>query len=268
VVDDHSLTRSVLLRDAGTWGLRPAAAASGLEALRMLHSAAEAGDPFSFAAVDVRMPGMDGSELCRALGRDSALSATRVVLMTPLGVPAPVGCGAAAVSKPVKPRELLECLKRMSVEPEHPAKAQPKRTVRQEAWRGRILIAEDNPVNQRVASLQVKSLGFETDVVGDGEAALEALSQLAYTLVLMDCQMPRMDGFAATRELRRRERDGHHTPVIALTANAFASDREACMGAGMDDFLSKPVNLRELAAVLDRWGGCGPSGAEMPSRKA
>jgi len=170
-------------------------------------------------------------------------------------VPAPVGCGAASLSKPVKPRELLACLSRLAGEGAPvPVPAKPRK---ERAWtgapRGRILIAEDNPINQRVASLQVKSLGFETDVVANGEDALEALSRLAYTLVLMDCQMPKMDGLAATRELRLREAERSHTPVIALTANAFASDREACLASGMDGFLSKPVNLRELAEVLDRW---------------
>ena len=120
-------------------------------------------------------------------------------------------------------------------------------------WRGRILIAEDNPVNQRVASLQVRRCGFDTDVVADGEEALAALESLSYALVLMDCQMPRMDGYAATRELRRREKGSRHTPVIALTANAYATDREACLQAGMDDHLAKPVSLRTLGEILDQW---------------
>ncbi|HXA50493.1 MAG TPA: PAS domain S-box protein [Candidatus Acidoferrum sp.] len=269
VVDDHPLARNVVIRDAGFWGLRTAGAASGEEGLRMLRQAAEAGDPFSMAAVDVQMPGMDGVEFCRELTADCQLSPTRVVLMTPLGTPAPAGCAAAGISKPVNPRNLLECLRRVAQGAPREAKVAKVEKVAKKAAmtegtpRGRVLIAEDNPVNQRVASLQVKSLGFETDVVGDGEEALQALERLAYTLVLMDCQMPRMDGFEATRELRRREPEGRHIPVIALTANAFASDREACMRAGMDDFLSKPVNLRDLAGVLERWSGSatGPAPA-------
>jgi two-component system, sensor histidine kinase and response regulator len=104
-----------------------------------------------------------------------------------------------------------------------------------------------------VARLQVSHCGFDADVVTNGEEALAALAQMDYALVLMDCQMPGMDGYAATRELRRRENGTRHLPVIALTANAFATDRDACLEAGMDDHLSKPVSLRKLAAVLDRW---------------
>jgi len=121
------------------------------------------------------------------------------------------------------------------------------------AEKGRILIVEDNPVNQRVARLQVERLGYAAEVVSNGEEALNALNQPRYTMVLMDCQMPGMDGYAATRELRRRESGRRHTPVIAMTANAFPADRELCLDSGMDDYLSKPVNLRNLALVLDRW---------------
>jgi len=209
--------------------------------------------------VDAGMPRMNGVGLAQAMAGDPRLASTRVVLMIPLGLPAPVGF-AAAVSKPVKPSDLRDALLRVAPGLAQAAVEKPRTAARRDpAWkgppRGRILIAEDNPVNQKVASLQVRNLGFESDVVANGEEALAALTRLSYSLVLMDCQMPLMDGFTATRELRRRERDGQHTTVIALTANAFASDRQACLEAGMDDFVSKPVSLAELAAVLDRWSG-------------
>jgi CheY-like chemotaxis protein len=254
VLDDHPLTRRVLSRHAESWGMRPVLAAGCAEAAASLRRAAEEGDPFPLAVVDARMPDTDEAGLYRMLG-ESPWGGIRVVVLTPMGVPAPVGCSAASLSKPVKPRELPACLNRLAADTAPPGAVAPRRKER--AWtgasRGRVLIAEDNPINQRVASLQVTSLGFETDVVANGEEALEALARMAYSLVLMDCQMPLMDGIAATRELRRREAEGAHTPVIALTANAFASDREACLAAGMDAFLSKPVNLGELAEVLDRW---------------
>jgi PAS domain S-box-containing protein len=259
VVDDKALSRNLLLRHAGNWGLRATAAAGATDALELMRAAAAASDPFTLAAVDASMPGMNVGEFCRVMAEDASLAVTRAVLMRPLGVPLPAGCTSAFVSKPVRPRELLECLKRLAASgPEHSPKsaivAKPE-TKPQRPARGRILIAEDNPVNQRVATLQLKSLGYEADVVPNGAEALEALERLAYALVLMDCQMPHMDGLTATRELRIREREGHRTPVIAMTANAFASDREACMEAGMDDFLSKPVNLNDLSRVIERWSG-------------
>jgi len=117
----------------------------------------------------------------------------------------------------------------------------------------RVLVAEDNPVNQRVARLQVERLGFAVDVVSNGEEALAALERLNYALVLMDCQMPGMDGYEATRALRLRESGRRRTPVIAMTANAFTSDRQACLDAGMDDYLSKPVDLGVLRDKLEHW---------------
>ncbi len=122
----------------------------------------------------------------------------------------------------------------------------------------RVLIAEDNLVNQRVAKLQVERLGFATDVVANGEEALAALTRLNYALVLMDCQMPGIDGYQATRELRRREDGVRRTPVVAMTANAFAADHDAYLSAGMDDYLIKPVDLRALQQALNRWTNARP----------
>jgi len=119
----------------------------------------------------------------------------------------------------------------------------------------RLLLAEDNPVNQKVAQLTLQRLGYAVDVVSDGAQALAALARGAYDAVLMDCQMPVMDGFATTQELRLREAAGRRTPVIALTASAMASDRERCLHAGMDDYLSKPIRTEDLVVVLRRWVG-------------
>jgi PAS domain S-box-containing protein len=254
IVDDNATCRAVLERYTTAWGLRPHTVESGERALAALRLHYTAGVPIGLAIVDMRMPGMDGAALSREIAGDPVLRATRIVHLTAIGGLPGAAC-AASVSKPIKPQLLYECLKRVTQQSSTPARAAIKRpsVSRSGAARGRILIAEDNPVNQRVASLQVQRCGFDSDVVANGEEALAALERLDYTLVLMDCQMPRMDGYAATRELRRRENGARHTPVIALTAHAFAADREACLQAGMDDHLSKPVSLHNLGQILDRW---------------
>jgi CheY-like chemotaxis protein len=116
-----------------------------------------------------------------------------------------------------------------------------------------LLIAEDNPINQKLAIMQVRKLGYQAEAVADGHEALTAMETGRYALVLMDCQMPRMDGFSATVAIRQRELPGQHVPIIAMTANAMEGDRERCLAAGMDDYLAKPVRLAELSAVLARW---------------
>ncbi len=254
IADDNASSRSILERYAAAWGLRAHSVSDGPQALAALRA-----QPFDAALIDLQMPGMDGATLLREIAADPTLSAVPVVRLTSIGVPSE-GDVAASVRKPVKPDALYECLSRVlrpssrQVSEPAPATASaPPAPISSPISRGRILIAEDNLVNQRVARLQVKHCGFECDVVANGEEALAALTRISYVLVLMDCQMPGMDGFAATRELRRRENGARHLPVIALTANAFAADREACLQAGMDDHLSKPVSLRDLAALLDRW---------------
>jgi CheY-like chemotaxis protein len=235
--------------------MRPQSAASGRGALELMALRAQRGDAFRLALVDMQMPGMDGAELSAQIATDPRYRATRLVMLTSIGIPARCTPAAACVTKPIKRRALFEIVCRV-LQGSVPGEITPRPADPQPAAakvRGRILVAEDNPVNQRVAKLQVQRLGFDVDVVENGEAALAALEQQFYSMVLMDCQMPRMDGYEATRELRRRQHGGRHVPVVAMTANAFAADREACLQAGMDDYLSKPVELRALEEVLHRW---------------
>jgi PAS domain S-box-containing protein len=249
IVDDNQSCRSILERYANAWGLRTQTAASCPEALDALHTR-----PFDAAIIDLQMTGTDGAALLREIAADSRLDRIPILRLTSIGVPPDDGA-AISIHKPVKPQLLYDAL-RQALQPlsrRSPAPPAAPVSTPVPASRGRVLIAEDNAVNQRVACLQLAHCGFEADVVGNGAEALAALAQTNYSLVLMDCQMPGMDGYAATRELRRRENGTRRLPVIALTANAFAADREACLEAGMDDHLSKPVSLRNLAAILDRW---------------
>jgi two-component system sensor histidine kinase/response regulator len=258
IVDDNGTNRTILEHYARSWSMQPDCVASGAEALALLRERASQARPFHLALFDMQMPGMDGAELAGEIGRDESLRDTQLVLLSSTGNLSVCDRLAARLSKPVKRRALFDCLSRLlHGTAGRPASAsgpnRPSAPAGGANLRGRILIVEDNPINQRVARLQVKQFGFESDIVEDGEEALAALERSEYTLVLMDCQMPVMDGYAATRELRRREAGTRRIPVIALTANAYAADREACLAAGMDDYLSKPVTLQHLGQVLVRW---------------
>jgi CheY-like chemotaxis protein len=239
----------------------PEAVGSAGEALDRMRACASRGGGYRVAIVDRQMPGsMDGASLAREIAADSSLKGTAVVMLTGMGNHAESAGVAAYQPKPVKRQALFDCLRGVlrgtaaaDRKPNSAATGQPATS----CCKGRILVAEDNPVNQRVARLQVERLGFAVDVVGNGEEALTALERLAYALVLMDCQMPGMDGYEATRALRLRENGSRRTPVIAMTANAFAADQQACLDAGMDDYLSKPVDLKVLREKLDHWAGVG-----------
>ena len=220
----------------------------------------------------MQMPGMDGMELARRIKADPDISATRLVLLTSMGHR---GDGEEAsrsgieayLTKPVRQSELYDAL----VSVMGGATSERARLVtldslgREKAGgRTRVLVAEDNPVNQRVAGRLLESLGYLVDVVGNGQEALEAVANTTYGAVLMDVQMPGMDGYRATRQIRLREDQAgrrnmmmglrkRRTPIIAMTANAMQGDREKALEAGMDDYVAKPVGREELGAVLGRW---------------
>jgi CheY-like chemotaxis protein len=258
-VDRGSTSRGVLERYATDWGMCPVAVSGAAGAVEAFQRAQETDQPFDVALID-------DVDLLRQLASHPLAPNTRLLMLARSGQLPGKSVAVNRVLKPVKRAALVSALcsalggRKCGVAPSAPD------PMPQRGSRGRILIAEDNPVNQRVARLQVERLGFEADVVGSGEQVLEALQNLAYALVLMDCQMPGMDGYAATRELRRREAGLRHLPVIAMTANAFSSDRDDCLAAGMDDYLSKPVNLRSLGEMLDRWTAIEPDSVADSAR--
>jgi len=263
IVDDSASNRSVLAHYVANWGMHSIEVSRGAQALERLRGAAGEGVPFDVVVTDLLLPDMTGFELTRLIKAEPGLDRVRVVLMPSFGKRGhahdarEAGISAYLV-KPVKEKELFECLLAV-VTNQPPAGGGGSLVTRHsiaEASRvrqQRILIAEDNLVNQKLLVAQVAQLGIRADIVENGAEALDALRRDDYTLVLMDCQMPVMDGYAATRELRRRESGGRQTTVIAVTANALEGDRNRCLEAGMDDYLPKPIRRDALKAVLERW---------------
>ena len=280
VVDDNATNREVLATQLRTWGMRVAEVADGPSGLGMLVQAAVTGDPFQTAILDMQMPGMDGATLGRAIRADTRLQGLRLVVLTSLGQhsgsPQVSDLGlAACLTKPARKAELLRSLTCPVAIGEtstpatsfRPTPDAPRaRSAEADAGKGtaapeprtrvfRILLAEDNITNQQVAAAFLKKLGLRADTVADGAEALRALETLPYDLVLMDVQMPMMDGLAATRQIRNPASAviNHQVPVIAMTAHAMKGDRETCLEAGMNDYLPKPVTLPALTSVLEKW---------------
>lgn len=275
IVDDNGTNRKILLHQTASWGMIGAEAGSGAEALKLLREAAQ-NDSFQVAILDLMMPEMDGLELARAIKADPAISQVRLILLPSYGkrgdgqLAREAGI-AAYLQKPVRQSQLYNCL--VSAIGEQPVSnignSKPlvmrhslssditlkKAAGEKAASKAHILVAEDNLVNQNVALSQLQILGYKITVVSNGREAVETLKKSKYDVVLMDCQMPEMDGFKATAEIRRYEGDAHHTIIIAMTANALEGDREKCLAAGMDDYLSKPVKLETLRRILERWTG-------------
>ncbi|MDD5627809.1 MAG: PAS domain S-box protein [Elusimicrobia bacterium] len=262
VVDDNAANREILVRQLASWKVESEAVPSGEEALRALRPGASEGRPCQLVLLDMQMPEMDGLALARAIRSDPALARLPLVMMSSIGQSfKPEELQAAGIAeclpKPVRQSLLFNCLRRvMGGVPSAADERRPVVVRSQEAAMRkffRILVAEDNPVNQKVALLQLKKLGYEADTAANGLEALEALQRFPYDLVLMDCQMPEMDGFTAAGELRKREEGRRHTPVVAMTANALEGDREKCLAAGMDDYIAKPVSIEALRAAIARW---------------
>jgi two-component system, sensor histidine kinase and response regulator len=266
VVDDNETNRAILEKQLSSWGVRTKAVEGGPEALEELRSTSE---PYDLAVLDMQMPGMDGMELARRIKADHSFSPIRLVLLTSMGrrdEEASQSGIQAYLTKPVRQSELYDALvtvmSGMTLEKKRLVTLHSLR--RQKAGAHRVLVAEDNPVNQKVAQRMLENLGYQVDVVGDGREAIEALASTTYGAVLMDVQMPGMDGYRATRRIRLREDQlgrrnmmmglrRRRTPIIAMTANAMQGDREKAIDAGMDDYVSKPVSREELGAVLRRW---------------
>ncbi len=273
VVDDNETNRKILHEQVISWGMMNGMAEDGQSALKMLRAAAERGEPYDLAILDLDMPEMDGMELARRIKADPAIASARLILLTSLGFRGEAEQArraglSAYLTKPVRQSQLYDAIVTVMSHPagrrlrprstKRPsssvtASKKPKPTLASGIWRAHVLVAEDNAVNQKVAVRMLESLGYRADVAANGLEALEALSRIPYAAVLMDVQMPEMGGYEATAEIRRREGDGRHTPVIAMTANAMQGDREKALEAGMDDYVPKPVKAGVLEEILRRW---------------
>ncbi|SDC90978.1 Signal transduction histidine kinase [Massilia sp. PDC64] len=265
LVDERETSRIGLERHLATWHIECDAAESADEALERLEEAARAGQPYDAAILDMELSHTSGLLLAAQIKASPATRATRLVLLSPERLAAdPVQRREAGVAyqliKPARAADLFACLATPPRGQVAPApRFIPPRPLQLDANRPRtrrVLLAEDNPVNIEVARAMLESLDLQVDCARNGEDALQAVRTNAYDAVLMDCQMPVMDGFAATAAIRREEREagrGRVLPIIAITANALQGDREACLAAGMDDYLSKPFSQQEIAAVIGRW---------------
>jgi PAS domain S-box-containing protein len=259
VLDSDPESQTILLRELHGWGMRVSSACSPDSAREALRVARAASDPF--ACIIVNGSGdVSGPDVAGKLDRTDDLGDTKVLsLGKPEDRPADVGDGAAFVSKPVRASDLLSGLVRL-LAPAADIEGRPgmaasgtSGAVHADHPDARILLVEDNEINRRIASAMLKSLGYAQDAAVDGFAALEAIGRNTYDLILMDCQMPGMDGFEATRKIRTAENGARHIPIVALTANTAAEDRARCLAVGMDDYLSKPLRPNALRVTMAKW---------------
>jgi CheY-like chemotaxis protein len=264
VVDDNATNRAVLNGQLLICGVESVCAGSAEEALALMRQAHAEHRPYDAALLDHLMPDCDGAALGRMIVQDEQLKSTRLILLTSSGqrgegrLFADIGF-AGYLLKPVAQRDLTRCLMlalASSADSWH-LRSQPiitRHELRAQRIRpnSRILLAEDNAVNQKVATRLLEGLGYRVDVVENGQAAVTAWQAGSFDLIFMDCQMPVMDGFEATREIRRLEEGKVRVPIVALTADAMKEAEETCRAAGMDDFLSKPISRDRLDACLAR----------------
>ena len=271
-MDDNETNRGILLHQTASLGMRPESAAGGEEALQKLRTGAANDDPYALAILDMQMASMDGLTLARSIKADPAISSTRLLLMTSLGPRSDTaalraaGIGAFLV-KPVKQSQLIDCLATLTTpSPQHEtrfwlnrkdgkaADASAKRPKSSKPFH--ILVAEDNPINQKVAIGLLDKLGYRAEAVANGAEVMRATELVSYDIIFMDCQLPEMDGYKTTSEIRRREATRSNNRkriyIIAMTAHAMRGAREKCLAAGMDDYISKPVHLETLKAVLGK----------------
>ena len=264
VVDDNQTNRTILIKMLESFGCAPEAVGSGAEALKVLSKATRQKQPFDLALLDMQMPEMNGEQTLQAIKKDPKIKDVAVIVLTSVGVRGEVarleamGC-AGYLLKPVKQSQLFDTI--ITVLNQRKVKKEggvmpivTRHIIAEHKFReAHILVAEDNPTNMKLAVTLLSRAGYTVDAVENGKMVIEALKKIQYDLVFMDVQMPEMDGFEATRIIREMEGEGKHTPIIAMTAHAMKGDRERCLKAGMDDYVSKPIEPQEMFKAIEEW---------------
>jgi CheY-like chemotaxis protein len=265
IVDDNTDSRRALTTQVAKWGMIPHGVESAQQALEILRR----GEIFDIAILDLNMPGMDGIALATEIHKLPVAALLPLVLLVPMGLRSDLPQAAQlafahTVAKPIKPAQLCEVLIRALLSPkiaERPAAKPKEEQTLAERLPLRILLCDDNAINQKVATRILAQLGYQPDLAGNGLEALDALDRKPYDLVFMDVMMPEMDGLEATHAIRLRQREGGRAQyqsriiIVAMTAQAMQGDREKCLAAGMDDYLSKPIRPKDLRGILELWGG-------------
>jgi CheY-like chemotaxis protein len=261
-VDDNDSNRLNLTLQLGSWGMQVDCADSGSSALAQLQAAQRQGSPYNLAILDMQMPHITGLELAHEIKSDLALADIRLILMGAVGQrnlshTLANSRIAATLTKPVRRSQLYASIVRAlgtSAELRLMQQRQQQKSALHPDRQANVLLAEDGIVNQKVAVRMLEKLGCRIDTVTNGREAVEAVTTIVYDLIFMDCRMPEMDGYEATAAIRTHEAaTGDHIPIIAMTANAMQEDRDQCLQAGMDDYVSKPVTAERLHAILMKW---------------
>jgi two-component system, sensor histidine kinase and response regulator len=276
IVDDNQTNRTILIKMLEAFGCKPEAVKSGAEAISILKKGVRQKRPYHLVLLDMQMPGMDGEQTLLAIKKDPKIKDVVVIVLTSVGVRGDVtrlealGC-AGYLLKPIKQSQLFDTIitalsqKEVNREGEVMPIVTRHPITETKIGKAHILVAEDNPMNMKLAVTLLSRAGFSADAVENGKMAIDALKKTAYDLVFMDVQMPEMDGFEATKIIREMEEEGKHTPIIAMTAHAMKGDRERCLKAGMDDYVSKPIEPQEMFRVIEKWTNPPSHKDGMPS---
>ena len=276
VVDDNATNRHILKDILTNWRMRPTCVESGPQAIEEIRRRNLSGHPYHLILLDYNMPGMDGFDLTENINNDPELACENIIMLTSSGQRGEAArCRALGISqyltKPVKQSSLLDAIMTLlgakAVEAGKSASLLTGHNRHEKKDNLRILITEDNAINQMVALKMLEKLGYFADIAENGEEALRSLEEYPYDLVFMDCQMPIMDGYEATRQIRRRSSKvrNHNIPIVAMTANTMKGDTEKCLESGMDDYISKPVDPKALVTILNKWL---PAHVEPPEHAA